>query len=301
MAGSNRPYTQLDSDQVLRQSFDEENDRLRVDATVSASIGSLEINAEDSDVAIKDRITDNLLKIHNDGSIDANVIVSANSGDNIAISDGTDTLAINADGSINAKISSVDLDIRNLLASQDSISISDGSHSLSINSNGSINVNVNNTDFDIRNLSASQDVVSVGNGNNTLKINNDGSIDVNINSLNQNNLSATNDSVSIKNGSNTLKVNNDGSIDVNISTSATDGDNVAISDGTHKLLINPDGSANVMMGSASIPANYDQGIVQYTSPTVETYIYKKSGQIIKTVTITYTNASKNYIAGWVIT
>jgi len=101
MPGPNSPYTNLDGNQVLKQSFDETNDRLRVDAVVTASIGDIIIDAEESDIAIKDRITDNLLKINADGSIDANVSITAVGGDNIAISDGTDTLAINSDGSIN--------------------------------------------------------------------------------------------------------------------------------------------------------------------------------------------------------
>jgi len=88
---ANTPYTSLDANQVLKQSFDEANDRLRVDASVSATI---------SDIEIKDPITGNTLRINADGSIDTNVIISAVS-DSIKISDGTDTLLVNADGSIN--------------------------------------------------------------------------------------------------------------------------------------------------------------------------------------------------------
>ena len=98
---TNPNLSQLDQTQILQRAFDESEDRLRVDASVTATIGDLVISAEESDIAIKDRVTDNLLKINADGSIDANVVVSASGGDNIAISDGTDTLAINADGSIN--------------------------------------------------------------------------------------------------------------------------------------------------------------------------------------------------------
>ena len=104
MPGPNAPYTELDSNQVIKQVYDEADDRLRVDAVVSATIGDVIIDAEESDIAIKDRVTDNLLKINGDGSIDANVVVSASGGDNIAISDGTDTLQVNSDGSINVVI-----------------------------------------------------------------------------------------------------------------------------------------------------------------------------------------------------
>lgn len=77
MPGPNIPYTRLDYQQVLKQVFDETNDRLRVDAAVSATISSIDIDALVSDIAIKDRITGYLLKVNADGSIDANVRVDA--------------------------------------------------------------------------------------------------------------------------------------------------------------------------------------------------------------------------------
>jgi hypothetical protein len=43
----------------------------------------------------------------------------------IQITDGTDTLAINADGSINATVTATDLDIRDLVNTQDSVAIGD--------------------------------------------------------------------------------------------------------------------------------------------------------------------------------
>lgn len=104
MPGPNSPYTALSADQVIQQSFDEANDRLRVDASITATIGDIKIDAEESDIAIKDRVTDNLLAIENDGSINVNVNIDAASGDNIAISDGTNELAIESDGSINVNV-----------------------------------------------------------------------------------------------------------------------------------------------------------------------------------------------------
>ncbi len=138
MPGPNAPYTQLDADQVLKQQFDETNDRLRVDASVTAVVAGVTLDAATSDIAIADRITGDLLKVNPDGSIDANVVVSASGGDNIAISDGTHTLDINPDGSINVKAN--DLDIRNLSATQDNVAISNGVTALAINLDGSINV-----------------------------------------------------------------------------------------------------------------------------------------------------------------
>lgn len=75
MPGPNSPYTSLDSNQVIQRVFEESQDRLRVDAQVTATLGTVEC------------------------------IVSAASGDNIAITsqDGTKTLAVNTNGSINAE------------------------------------------------------------------------------------------------------------------------------------------------------------------------------------------------------
>lgn len=100
MPGPNFPYTHLDHQQVLKQSFDETKDRLRVDAQVSATISSIEISALDSDIAIKDRITGYLLKINSDGSIDTNVVLDAAS-DSVSIADATTgyKLKVNVDGS----------------------------------------------------------------------------------------------------------------------------------------------------------------------------------------------------------
>jgi hypothetical protein len=164
MPGPNAPYTQLDADQVLKQSFDETNDRLRVDASVTAVVAGVTLDAATSDIAIADRVTGNLLKVNADGSVDANVVVSASGGDNIAISDGTNTLDINSDGSINVK--ATDLDIRNLTFASDKVDVSGSS------------VSVTASDLDIRNLSALQDNVAISDGSNTLAINLDGSLNV---------------------------------------------------------------------------------------------------------------------------
>jgi hypothetical protein len=71
------------------------------------------------------------------------------SQDNVAISDGTDTLAINADGSINATVAATDLDIRDLAFATDSVDVSGSS------------VTVSATDLDIRDLSFATDSVDV--------------------------------------------------------------------------------------------------------------------------------------------
>lgn len=99
--------TRLDANQVIKQAFDESTGRLRTDAVLNASGAEIELDAAD--------------------------------GDNVAISDGTDTLAINADGSINVVFSgSSQIEIS--AADGDSISISDGTDTLAVNADGSINV-----------------------------------------------------------------------------------------------------------------------------------------------------------------
>lgn len=77
--------------------------RLAVDANIqlgSATV-NVDLNYTTDSTAIGDPNTNTLLKINPDGSIDSNVEVDAADGDNIAISDGTNTLNINPDGSIN--------------------------------------------------------------------------------------------------------------------------------------------------------------------------------------------------------
>jgi hypothetical protein len=80
--------------------------RLCVDGSFSANIANVEVDTDyhDDSMQIGDPNTDATLKINTNGSIDANIEVSASDGDNIAISDGTDQLAINPDGSINVNL-----------------------------------------------------------------------------------------------------------------------------------------------------------------------------------------------------
>jgi len=84
--------------------------------------------------------------------------------DNVAISDGTNTLAVTAGGAINAIVTATDLDIRDIDAGQDNIAISDGTDTLAINGDGSINSVVTATDLDIRDLTHVSDSVRLGDG-----------------------------------------------------------------------------------------------------------------------------------------
>jgi len=105
-------------------------------------------NAGDVDIFLSDSVTPSQkLKVNADGSIDTNTTLPA--GTKVEITDGTDDLDINADGSINAVVTATDLDIRDLDFAQDSVDVS-----------GSTNVGVVATDLDIRDLDAAQDSVS---------------------------------------------------------------------------------------------------------------------------------------------
>lgn len=95
------------------------------------------------------------------------VITSTDS--EIKITDGTDDLAVNADGSLNVTASATDLDIRDLTDASDSVSIGDGTDTLGVNADGSIEVNQTA-------LTPGTDEVAIGDGTDTLAVNADGSI-----------------------------------------------------------------------------------------------------------------------------
>jgi len=69
------------------------------------------------------------------------------SQDNVAISDGTDTLAVNADGSINSVVTATQLDIDDLNATDDAVQAwcFDGSGNAIGSTTGSLDVNVTNS------------------------------------------------------------------------------------------------------------------------------------------------------------
>lgn len=151
--------------------------------------------------------------------------------DSVKVGDGTDFLAVNADGSINAvvsdgggsitvdgsvTVSATDLDIRNLAATQDNVAISDGTDTLAVNADGSINSVVTATNLDIRDLSSATDSVAVTDGGGSITV--DGSVTVSATDLDIRDLSHTQDSVKIGDGTDLLAVNADGSINVSVTS-----------------------------------------------------------------------------------
>lgn len=156
----------------------------------------------------------------------------------VAISDGTDTLAIDGSGNITVNaaggsfaVTATDLDIRDLTSASDSVEIKtaagqalsiDGSGFLTVNGNGTFTVSA--TDFDIRDLASSQDSVEIKtaagqalaiDGSGFLTSNINGTVTVTATDLDVRDLTHVSDSVKIGDGTDFLAVNADGSINTN--------------------------------------------------------------------------------------
>lgn len=119
--------------------------------------------------------------LHKEGD----AVVSTDQHIALLVKDASDNyVMLNVDANGALTITATDLDIRALDASTDNIAISDGTNTLAIDGSGNLTVNVNGTvtvdatDLDIRDLSASQDNVAISDGTNTLAVNGDGSINV---------------------------------------------------------------------------------------------------------------------------
>lgn len=146
--------------------------------------------AASDDVGAYLRASDGTLLTHTDvggkKALDVNVAnevaVTIAAGAEIKITDGTDDLAINADGSINAVVSATDLDIRDLSFATDKVDVTGSEVSLdaaTLAALENISAVVTATDLDIRDLNHAQDNVAIAQGGNTLVVNADGSINVN--------------------------------------------------------------------------------------------------------------------------
>lgn len=99
------PPSKLDGLQVLKASFDDAKGRIRVDADITAQdiTVEVELDAATDSVRVEDPDTGAHIRVEANGSINVNSEIDANDGDNIAISDGINTLDVNPDGSINVK------------------------------------------------------------------------------------------------------------------------------------------------------------------------------------------------------
>ena len=106
MPGPNVPYTNLDQQQILQRVFNETDDKLRTESTVivESVTGevSVEIDAADGDnIAISNADGSKkatITTVSSKNGIDANII------NPIQVTDGSNTLSLNPDGSINVSI-----------------------------------------------------------------------------------------------------------------------------------------------------------------------------------------------------
>jgi hypothetical protein len=219
------------------------------DATLPSQ--QLAVNADGSV-----NITDNGGSITVDGSVtvtatNLDIRDLSSSQDNVAISDGTDTLAVNADGSINVAF-----------AAGAEVKITDGTDDLAVNADGSINSVVTATNLDIRDLTSASDSVSVlqathdnlnananlqvgdadvGNANPVPVSDAGGSLTVDATNLDIRDLVFATDKVDVSGSSVTVTATD---LDVRDLSHSTD--SVKIGDGTDFLAINADGSINVV-------------------------------------------------------
>lgn len=191
------------------------------------------------------------------GNFDVNL--DAAGGDNVAISDGTDTLAVNGDGSINVVASATDLDIRDLSHTQDSIRIGDGTDLANVTASGELNVLESNSGSILTSLQLIDNAVfavdtaagATDGGYNILAVRDDAltaltPVDGDYVSLRVNSDGALwvqhDGDVTIADGGNVITVD---AVDLDIRDLSASQDNIAISDGTDTLAVNADGSINV--------------------------------------------------------
>ncbi len=219
---------------------------------IDVTAGALDVNIDNASIVVT--------------ATDLDIRDLTQATDSVAVGDGTDTLAVNADGSINitdnggsitvdgavtvsgtVTVTATDLDIRDLVHTQDSVSIGDGtSNIMSVNANGSIDVE---TPFNVDSVAGATDAVFPA-----------GAIrDDALTTLTP----ADGDYVNLRTDSTgALWVNIGTVVDLDIRDLDASQDNVAISDGTDTLAINTDGSINVNIVSAAITGeihNYDVG------------------------------------------
>lgn len=253
----------------------------------------------------------------------------------ISVSDGTDTLLIDASGNVGAiinngagasavniqdggnsitvdgsvsitgsvTVTAIDLDIRDLTHVSDSVKVGDGTDFLAVNADGSINVTVNNasiavtaTDLDIRNLSASQDNVAISDGTDTLAVNADGSINaiVTATNLDIRDLNSATDSVAITDGGGSITV--DGSVtvsasDLDIRDLSHTQDSVKVGDGTDLLAVNADGSINVVVsGSAGAKVHDHKVASAVASDTTDNHDYTAAGGVLRIDSVSFASS-----------
>lgn len=106
------------------------------------------------------------------------IFVQLTDGTDVALINASGFLEVNVNGTVT--VSATDLDIRDLTHVSDSVKVGDGTDFLAVNADGSINAVVSATNLDIRDLTHVSDSVKVGDGTDFMAVNSDGSINVNL-------------------------------------------------------------------------------------------------------------------------
>jgi hypothetical protein len=222
------------------------------------------------------KAADGTLITHTGAALDVNIKTSDiaidvdldHASDSVKIGDGTDFLAVNADGSINVNFTATDLDIRDLDFAQDSVDVSGSEVSLDSATLAALeNITVSATDLDIRDLAFATDKVDVSGSEVSLDSATLAALEnitVSATDLDIRDLTHASDSVKVGDGSDFLAINSDGSIN-NVDrpfTSIAHGATLATTTaavlvasplaGRRTILIQNLGNSDVYLGAASV-------------------------------------------------
>lgn len=224
-------------------------------------------------------VTSQQLKVNADGSIDTNFAPGAQ----IEITDGTDTLAVNTDGSLNAVVTATDLDIRDLAFATDKVDVTGSEVSLDATTLAALeNITVSATDLDIRDLAFATDKVDVTGSEVSLDATTLAALEnitVSATDLDIRDLAFATDTVDVSGSSVTVTATD---LDIRDLTHATD--SVKVGDGTDFLAVNTDGSINVKIvdGSPGTAINVYNTASAIAGGASSTHTYTSTGNFYLT-------------------
>lgn len=117
------PTSPLSQENILRDIHDPANQLIRTSATLSGATVEVDLDYDTDSVSIGDPVSNNILKINGDGSVDANVAIDSADGDNILVvgtEDGTSSgtkhyFKIGSDGKLEVKDTSSTAVLNSLL------------------------------------------------------------------------------------------------------------------------------------------------------------------------------------------
>jgi hypothetical protein len=134
--------------------------KVEADGSINVNVENPSIVVTATDLDIRDLVfaTD---KVDASGSVVALDAPSLAALESITVQNGAGAAAVNIqDGGNSITVDAADLDIRDLTHVSDSVKVGDGTDFLAVNADGSINATVSATNLDIRDLVAATDSVS---------------------------------------------------------------------------------------------------------------------------------------------